>query len=92
MSELETKSNRKAQFRTAIALNLNNKQFLFEGICKGEILTEKQGTDGFGYDPIFKPNGFNNSFAEMTSEEKNSISHRGNAIQKLVSFLTKNKT
>jgi len=92
LSELETKSNRKAQFRTAIALNLNNKQFLFEGICKGEILTEKQGTDGFGYDPIFKPNGFNNSFAEMTSEEKNSISHRGNAIQKLVSFLTKNKT
>jgi len=92
LSELETKSNRKAQFRTAIALNLNNKQFLFEGICKGEILTEKQGTDGFGYDPIFKPNGFNNSFSEMTSEEKNSISHRGNAIQKLVSFLTKNKT
>ncbi|MFN0729155.1 non-canonical purine NTP diphosphatase [Polaribacter gochangensis] len=92
LSELENKSNRKAQFRTAIALNLNNEQFLFEGICKGEILTEKQGEKGFGYDPVFKPNGFNNSFAEMTSEEKNSISHRGNAVQKLVRFLIKNKT
>ena len=81
------KSNRNAQFRTAIALNLDNKQFLFEGICKGEITIEKQGEKGFGYDPIFKPNGFNNSFAEMTSEEKNSISHRGNAIQQLVAFL-----
>lgn len=87
LSELEKKSNRKAQFRTAIALNLDNKQFLFEGICKGEITIEKQGEKGFGYDPIFKPNGFNNSFAEMTSEEKNSISHRGNAIQQLVAFL-----
>ena len=88
LSELKNRSNRKAQFRTAIALNLNDKQFLFEGICKGEITIEKQGEKGFGYDPIFKPNGFNNSFAEMTSEEKNSISHRGNAIQQLVSFLT----
>ncbi len=92
LSELENKPNRKAQFKTVIALNLNNKQFLFEGICKGEILTEKQGEKGFGYDPVFKPNGFNNSFAEMTSEEKNSISHRGNAVQKLVRFLIKNKT
>ncbi|MDG1039775.1 MAG: non-canonical purine NTP diphosphatase [Polaribacter sp.] len=92
LSELENKSNRKAQFRTAIALNLNNKQFLFEGICKGKITQEKQGEKGFGYDPIFKPNGFNNSFAEMTSEEKNSISHRGNAINKLVTFLSKYKS
>jgi len=90
LSELETKSNRKAQFRTAIALNLNNKQFLFEGICKGKILTEKQGTDGFGYDPIFKPNGFNNSFAEMTSEEKNKISHRGKTVEQLIKFLKNN--
>lgn len=87
LSELKDKTNRKAQFRTAICLNLNNKQFIFEGICKGEITTEKQGDKGFGYDPIFKPNGFANSFAEMTSEEKNTISHRGIAIQKLVSFL-----
>ncbi|MFT4575667.1 MAG: XTP/dITP diphosphohydrolase, partial [Polaribacter sp.] len=79
---------RKAQFRTAVALNLNNEQFLFEGVCKGEILETKQGTEGFGYDPVFKPNGFDSSFAEMTSEEKNSISHRGIAIRKLVEFLT----
>ena len=92
LSELENKSNRKAQFRTVIALNLNNEQFLFEGICKGEITTKKQGEKGFGYDPIFKPNGFNNSFAEMTSEEKNNVSHRGNAINKLVSFLSKYKS
>jgi XTP/dITP diphosphohydrolase len=88
ISELGNESNRKAQFRTAVALNLNNEQFLFEGVCKGEILETKQGTEGFGYDPIFKPNGFDSSFAEMTSEEKNSISHRGIAIRKLVEFLT----
>jgi len=87
VDELNDKTNRKAQFRTAIALNLNGKQFLFEGICKGEILTEKQGENGFGYDPIFKPNGFDKSFAEMNAETKNKISHRGIAIQKLVEFL-----
>jgi len=87
LAELKQKTNRKAQFRTAIALNLNGKLFLFEGICKGEILTEKQGEKGFGYDPIFKPNGFDESFAEMDSKTKNKISHRGIAIQKLVEFL-----
>jgi len=92
LTEFKNNSNRKAQFRTAIALNLNNEKILFEGICKGEITTEKQGEEGFGYDPIFKPNGFKNSFAEMTSEEKNSISHRGNAIKKLVTFLSEYKT
>ena len=91
LAELKNKSNRKAQFRTAIALNLNDEKFIFEGICKGEILTHKQGEKGFGYDPIFKPNGFDTSFAEMTSEEKNSISHRGIAIQKLVEFLSEYK-
>ncbi|TMM31473.1 non-canonical purine NTP diphosphatase [Polaribacter aestuariivivens] len=84
---LQTKENRKAQFRTAICLNLDGKHFLFEGICKGEILTQKQGEKGFGYDPIFKPEGFEQSFAEMNSEEKNKISHRGLAINKLVTFL-----
>jgi XTP/dITP diphosphohydrolase len=79
--------NRKAQFRTAIALNLNQKQFIFEGICKGEILIEKCGASGFGYDPIFKPTGFQKSFAEMTMNEKGTISHRGKAIQQLVTFL-----
>ncbi|MDG1037757.1 MAG: non-canonical purine NTP diphosphatase, partial [Polaribacter sp.] len=79
--DLEHKKNRKAQFRTAISLNINNKKFLFQGICKGEILEKKWGEKGFGYDPIFKPQGFNQSFAEMTSEEKNTISHRGIAVQ-----------
>ena len=84
---LEHKKNRKAQFRTAISLNINDQKFIFEGICKGEILTKKQGEKGFGYDPIFKPEGYNQSFAEMTSKEKNTISHRGIAVQKLVAFL-----
>lgn len=87
LSELSGKDNRKAQFRTAICLNIDDKQYLFEGVCKGEILKEKQGEKGFGYDPIFQPEGFNQSFAEMSSEDKNKISHRGLAIQKLVDFL-----
>lgn len=92
LSELEIKTNRKAQFRTSVCLNLNEKQFLFNGVCKGEILTQKQGEKGFGYDPIFKPEGFDKSFAEMTSEEKNKISHRGLAIKKLVEFLSNYKS
>jgi XTP/dITP diphosphohydrolase len=87
LTELKGKENRKAQFRTAICLNLNGKQYLFEGVCKGEILKEKQGEKGFGYDPIFKPTGFSKSFANMNSEEKNKVSHRGIAIQKLIDFL-----
>jgi XTP/dITP diphosphohydrolase len=85
--ELKNKSNRKGKFKTIIALNLTNKQYLFEGICEGEILNEKTGVKGFGYDPIFKPSNASCSFAEMNSEEKNIISHRGIAIQKLVQFL-----
>lgn len=88
---LKNKTNRKAQFRTAISLNLNEEKFLFEGICKGEILTKKQGEKGFGYDPIFKPENHTASFAEMSSVEKNSISHRGIAIEKLVAFLSEYK-
>ena len=91
LSELKNTSNRKAQFRTAVVLNLNNEQFVFEGICKGTILTEKSGEKGFGYDPIFKPEGHTSSFAEMSSEEKNAFSHRGIAIRKLVEFLTNYK-
>lgn len=87
LSELTDKEDRTAQFRTAICLNIDNKQHLFEGICKGEILKEKQGKKGFGYDPIFKPEGHHQSFAEMSSEDKNKISHRGLAVQKLVAFL-----
>ena len=85
--ELQNKSSRKAKFRTIIALNLRNKQYLFEGICDGEILNKKTGAKGFGYDPIFKPRNASCSFAEMNSEEKNIISHRGIAIQELVQFL-----
>ena len=85
--ELKNKSTRKAKFRTIIALNLTDKQYLFEGICEGEILNEKTGVKGFGYDPIFKPKYASCSFAEMNSEEKNIISHRGIAIQELVQFL-----
>jgi len=89
LKNLENNSNRKAQFRTVITLNIRGKQFIFEGICKGDILTEKQGKSGFGYDPIFIPKGFNKSFAEMNLNEKGNISHRGKAIQKLVTFLNK---
>ena len=87
LNELGDNSNRKAQFRTAIALNINRRQYIFEGICKGEILNKKQGESGFGYDPIFKPEGYQKSFAEMDMKEKSSISHRGKAIQQLVTFL-----
>ena len=84
---LSGKENRNAQFRTIVSLNLNGKNYAFEGVCKGEILTQKTGNGGFGYDPIFQPEGFSQSFAEMTSEEKNKISHRKLAIQKLIDFL-----
>lgn len=87
LKNLKGLENRTAQFRTVIALNIKGKQFLFEGICKGEILASKTGASGFGYDPIFKPEGYDTSFAEMTLEEKGKISHRGKAITKLITFL-----
>ena len=85
---LKNKTNRKAQFRTAIALHLNDEKHLFEGICKGDITSSKQGKKGFGYDPIFQPEHFEQTFAEMNAESKNKISHRGIAVQKLVAFLS----
>jgi XTP/dITP diphosphohydrolase len=87
LHKLSNISNRKAQFRTAIALNINNKQYTFEGICKGTILNKKQGASGFGYDPIFMPKGALKSFAQMDLDEKSTISHRGKAIEQLVNFL-----
>jgi len=84
---LKNKDDRSARFRTVIALNIGQEKFTFEGICKGTICTKKTGDSGFGYDPIFKPKGFTKSFAQMTQEEKGAISHRGNAIKKLVAFL-----
>ena len=87
LTNLNGKTDRTAQFRTVIALNIYEKQHLFEGICKGIILNTKQGEKGFGYDPIFKPLAYDISFAEMDMEEKGNISHRGRAITKLISFL-----
>jgi XTP/dITP diphosphohydrolase len=81
-------SNRKAQFRTIITLIGLDKFYTFEGIVKGDISHERKGTGGFGYDSVFIPEGFNRSFAEMTLEEKNTMSHRGIAVAKLISFLT----
>ncbi|WP_372935068.1 non-canonical purine NTP diphosphatase [Mariniphaga sediminis] len=79
--------NRKARFRTVISLIINGDEKQFEGIVDGEILEKKQGRAGFGYDPIFKPVGYDLSFAEMDMEEKNRISHRGRAVEKLVKYL-----
>ncbi|SRR5690554_36334 len=91
LEKLDGISNRSAQFKTVIALNINNKQHLFEGIVKGQITTEKIGDNGFGYDPIFQPENFEKTFAEMTLEEKNRLSHRGLAVEKLIAFLKENK-
>ncbi|NEW77839.1 MAG: non-canonical purine NTP diphosphatase [Gelidibacter sp.] len=87
LNNIKNNPNRKAQFKTAIALNIQGKQFIFEGICEGSILTKKRGESGFGYDPIFMPDGYKTSFAEMNMDEKGKISHRGKAIEKLVTFL-----
>ncbi len=89
LDNLSDKNNRKAQFKTVIALNINGKQDLFTGIAKGEITFEKTGTKGFGYDPIFQPIGYKETFAELSLEIKNEISHRGKATQKLINFLKK---
>ena len=88
LSELSNKSNREAQFKTAISLRLDTEEELFIGICKGEIIVEKMGGQGFGYDPIFKPKGFSETFAQMTLEQKSEIGHRGKAVKKLIEFLS----
>lgn len=87
LSNLQNHSNRNAQFKTVIALNLEGKQSLFTGIIKGKITTQKKGTNGFGYDPVFVAEGYGQTFAELSIEEKSGISHRGLAIQKLIDFL-----
>ena len=89
LSELKDESNRKANFKTVIALNLNGKQNLFTGIINGKIIEEKIGTNGFGYDPIFVADGFDKTFAELSMEEKSTISHRGIAVKELILFLQK---
>ncbi len=87
LKKLDGESNRIAKFRTIIAVMVDGTETLFEGECKGEITEERSGIEGFGYDPIFKPLGFNKTFAEMNQNEKGVISHRGKAVEKLVKFL-----
>ena len=91
LKKLDGETNRKAQFRTVICLIYNHKEYYFEGIVKGSILTKPHGSAGFGYDPVFLPEGFNQSFAEMPMELKNTISHRGKAIEKLSQFLNEQR-
>ena len=87
--ELENKANRKANFKTVICLNIKGEQHLFTGIINGKIIEEKIGSNGFGYDPIFVADGFDKTFAELSMEEKSTISHRGIAVKELVVFLQK---
>ena len=87
LKELKGKENRKAQFRTAICLIMEGKEYLFEGIVKGEIIAEKRGGAGFGYDPIYVPEGYEQTFAELGNDIKNTISHRARAVEKLCNFL-----
>lgn len=87
LENLRDKENRKARFRTVIALVEGNDPRLFEGVVNGQILTEPSGTGGFGYDPVFRPDGWIKSFAEATAEEKNAVSHRGKATRALTEYL-----
>lgn len=89
LANMEGKTNRNAKFRTAIALILDGKEYIFEGEVRGSITKEYRGHNGFGYDPVFLPDGFSKTFAELDAETKNKISHRGNAAKKLAEFLNK---
>lgn len=91
LSKLENETNRNALFKTVIALNINNEQVLFTGIVNGTITLEKRGNYGFGYDPIFRTNNSEKTFAEMDSEEKNKWSHRGKAVSQLIDYLSTSK-
>lgn len=88
LHEMEGKENRKARFRTVMALILEGREYLFEGVIQGVITTEKRGDSGFGYDPIFQPDGYRQTFAELGNDTKNQISHRALAVQKLAAFLS----
>lgn len=87
LHEMAKINNRKARFRTVISLVIDGKEEQFEGVVEGKIIREKQGDSGFGYDPVFLPDGYSKTFAEMELHEKNKISHRGRAVQKLVKHL-----
>lgn len=89
LEHLKGKTNREAQFRTAICLIENGEEHLFEGLVKGKIIEEKRGEAGFGYDPVFVPDGYDKTFAELGEDIKNQISHRARAVEKLCDYLTK---
>ncbi len=88
LSKLKDQTNRSARFKTIIALNIDEEQFIFEGMVQGKIRMEKSGTNGFGYDPIFEPEQCGKTFAEMTMQEKNAFSHRARAFKKMLVFLS----
>ncbi|MDR3141802.1 MAG: non-canonical purine NTP diphosphatase [Tannerellaceae bacterium] len=90
LCKMQGKENRNARFRTVIALIIKDKEYLFEGIINGSVITEKRGEAGFGYDPVFMPSGYMQTFAEMGGELKNQISHRALAIKELATFLSTN--
>jgi XTP/dITP diphosphohydrolase len=90
LTKLKNGASREARFKTVIALNLKNKRLLFDGIVEGTITTEKRGKNGFGYDPIFIPTGYDQTFAQLPGHIKNEIGHRGKALQKLIKYLAKN--
>ena len=89
LTNLKSTDNKAARFRTVISLILDGEEYFFEGICAGEIISERRGKNGFGYDPVFIPTGSNNTFAEMDMNEKNKFSHRKKAMEKLINFLNK---
>jgi len=87
LRNLEGAADRRARFRTVISLLVGDEEHLFEGIVEGRIVERASGTEGFGYDPLFVPDGYDRTFAEMTADEKNAVSHRGRAVRKLAEFL-----
>ena len=89
LANLQSSDNKTARFRTVISLILDGKEYFFEGICTGKIITERKGNNGFGYDPVFVPDESDKTFAEMEMAEKNKFSHRKKAIEKLITFLNK---
>ncbi len=91
LETLKNENNREACFKTVIVLILNEVEYVFEGVVEGTIITEKRGDFGFGYDPIFIPNGYSKTFAEMTMDEKSNVSHRAIAVKKMVEFLRVNQ-
>jgi XTP/dITP diphosphohydrolase len=91
LEALHNNTNRNAQFRTVVSLIIEGKEYQFEGICKGHITTTLDGSNGFGYDPVFQPIESSITFAQMSMEQKNTISHRALALEKMISFLSLNK-